>query len=147
MYRWYARFAHSVYSTLFFRCTLIVLAERKEAEGAATNDDELGGNTVVVTATGGQNLPQSRGSAIHHTNTLVRQVEKTQLSIGFCVGCCGLHIRSRSELYSVVPFADSSGRRRFPLSQAFYLKEGTVYDTRGNPSYHTIDTDKKIPTV
>ncbi|CAM9844422.1 unnamed protein product [Pylaiella littoralis] len=53
-----------------FGCTLIVLAERKEAEGAATNDDELGGNTVVVTATGGQNLPQSRGSAIHHTNTL-----------------------------------------------------------------------------
>lgn len=50
------------------RCTLIVLAERKEVGGAATYDNNLG--VALVTACNRRNPPQCLDSAIHHNNLL-----------------------------------------------------------------------------
>lgn len=50
------------------RCTLIVLAERKEVGGAATYDNNLG--VTLVTAANRRNPPQCLDSAIHHNNLL-----------------------------------------------------------------------------
>ena len=50
------------------RCTLIVLAERKEVGGAATYDNSLG--VTLVTAANRRNPPQCVDSAIHHNNLL-----------------------------------------------------------------------------
>ena len=50
------------------RCTLIVLAERKEVGGAATYDNDLG--VTLVTATNRRNPPQCLDSTIHHNNLL-----------------------------------------------------------------------------
>lgn len=56
------RFCHCV------RCTLIVLAERKEVGGAATYDNNQG--VALVTACNRRNPPQCLDSAIHHNNLL-----------------------------------------------------------------------------
>lgn len=50
------------------RCTLIVLAERKEVGGAATYDNDFG--VTLVTASNRRNPPQCLDSAIHHNNLL-----------------------------------------------------------------------------
>lgn len=53
---------------MLFRCTLIVLAERKEIGGAATYDNNLG--VTLVTAANRRNPPHCLDSAIHHNNLL-----------------------------------------------------------------------------
>lgn len=50
------------------RCTLIVLAERKEVGGAATYDNDRG--VALTTAANRRNPPQCLDSAIHHNNLL-----------------------------------------------------------------------------
>ena len=50
------------------RCTLIVLAERKEVGGAATYNNDAG--VKLVTATNRRNSPQCLDSVIHHNNLL-----------------------------------------------------------------------------
>lgn len=71
---------------MFCRCTLIVVAERNDVGGlASTNDNDLGGLTIV-TAASGRNLPQqSLDPAIDHNNIVrERKAKKKKMSNGFC---------------------------------------------------------------
>ena len=74
-----------------FGSILVVLAEHKPIEGAATYNNSTG--IKLITASGRRNLPQCVDSKIHHNNLIndiLPKIQVDDIDICCCEACCSV---------------------------------------------------------